>query len=218
MSARERLRLQPGPCRGCGGAEDDARRDGGRGGERPRDRRRAEDDGSMINLDGRLDLPDLLRLFRPAHAGHGRQVPERAVPPLRRHVDRRQAPDERRLLLRLHRHGPVPERHRRRPCHQDQEDRLRRRQADPAGAAQHQLLPARRALASIPTITCQVIFTGEWSLAVKEAEATNALVDQGADVITCHVDSPKVVVETAPARRLRLRLPRQPGPLAPEST
>ena len=25
-----------------------------------------------------------------------------------------------------------------------------------------------------PSITCQVIFTGEWSLAVKEAEATNA--------------------------------------------
>jgi len=51
-----------------------------------------------------------------------------------------------------------------------------------------------------PTITCQVIFTGEWSLAVKEAEATNALVDQGADVITCHVDSPKVVVETGAGR------------------
>ena len=51
-----------------------------------------------------------------------------------------------------------------------------------------------------PTITCQVIFTGEWSLAVKEAEATNALVDQGVDVITCHVDSPKVVVETAAGR------------------
>ncbi|MFA5121194.1 BMP family ABC transporter substrate-binding protein [Zavarzinia sp.] len=51
-----------------------------------------------------------------------------------------------------------------------------------------------------PSITCQVIFTGEWSLAVKEAEATNALADQGADVITCHVDGPKVVVETA-ARR-----------------
>jgi basic membrane protein A len=51
-----------------------------------------------------------------------------------------------------------------------------------------------------PSITCQVIFTGEWSLAVKEAEATNALVDQGADVITCHVDSPKVVVETAAGR------------------
>jgi len=51
-----------------------------------------------------------------------------------------------------------------------------------------------------PTITCQVIFTGEWSLAVKEAEATNALIDQGADVITCHVDSPKVVVETGAGR------------------
>ncbi|MBB3593312.1 simple sugar transport system substrate-binding protein [Rhizobium sp. BK529] len=51
-----------------------------------------------------------------------------------------------------------------------------------------------------PIITCQVIFTGEWSLAVKEAEATNALIDQGADVITCHVDSPKVVVETAAGR------------------
>jgi len=51
-----------------------------------------------------------------------------------------------------------------------------------------------------PTITCQVIFTGEWSLAVKEAEATNALIDQGADVLTCHVDSPKVIVETATRR------------------
>lgn len=51
-----------------------------------------------------------------------------------------------------------------------------------------------------PSITCQVIFTGEWSLAVKEAEAVNALADQGADVITCHVDGPKVVIETAAGR------------------
>ena len=51
-----------------------------------------------------------------------------------------------------------------------------------------------------PDITCQVIFTGEWSLAVKEAESTNALADRGIDVITCHVDGPKVVVETAAAR------------------
>lgn len=51
-----------------------------------------------------------------------------------------------------------------------------------------------------PEITCQVIFTGEWSLAVKEAEATNALADQGCDVITCHVDGPKVVMETAASR------------------
>ncbi|QZZ23616.1 BMP family ABC transporter substrate-binding protein [Leptothermofonsia sichuanensis E412] len=51
-----------------------------------------------------------------------------------------------------------------------------------------------------PTITTQVIFTGDWSLPVKEAEATNSLVDQGIDVVTCHVDSPKVVIETAEKR------------------
>ena len=51
-----------------------------------------------------------------------------------------------------------------------------------------------------PSITCQVIFTGEWSMPVKEAEAANALVDQGADVVTCHVDGPKVVMETAAGR------------------
>lgn len=51
-----------------------------------------------------------------------------------------------------------------------------------------------------PTITTQVIFTGEWSLAVREAEATNALIDQNVDVITMHVDGPKVTVETAAAR------------------
>ena len=35
---------------------------------------------------------------------------------------------------------------------------------------------------------------------VKEAEATNSLADQGVDVFTMHVDSPKVVVETAEKR------------------
>ena len=51
-----------------------------------------------------------------------------------------------------------------------------------------------------PANTSQVIFTGEWSLAVKEAEATNALADANCDVITCHVDGPKVVIETAAGR------------------
>ena len=51
-----------------------------------------------------------------------------------------------------------------------------------------------------PSITTTVIFTGEWSMAVKEAEATNSLADQGADVFTMHVDGPKVVVETAAKR------------------
>jgi basic membrane protein A and related proteins len=51
-----------------------------------------------------------------------------------------------------------------------------------------------------PNATVQVIFTGDWSLPVKEAEAANSLIDQGVDVITCHVDGPKTVVENA-ARR-----------------
>ncbi len=52
------------------------------------------------------------------------------------------------------------------------------------------------------SITTQVIFTGEWSMPVKEAEATNSLADQGIDVVTCHVDSPKIVIETAEKRGL----------------
>jgi basic membrane protein A and related proteins len=51
-----------------------------------------------------------------------------------------------------------------------------------------------------PKITTQVIFTGDWSMPVKEAEATESLVNAGADVITMHVDGPKTVVETASRR------------------
>ena len=51
-----------------------------------------------------------------------------------------------------------------------------------------------------PDITCTVIFTGDWSLSVKEAEATLNLIDQGIDVLTCHVNSPKVVIELAERR------------------
>jgi simple sugar transport system substrate-binding protein len=48
----------------------------------------------------------------------------------------------------------VPQRRRRRPRRRkSQEDRLRRRQADPAGAAQHQRLRAGRAQSIDPTIT-----------------------------------------------------------------
>ena len=51
-----------------------------------------------------------------------------------------------------------------------------------------------------PKITTQLIVTGDWSLPVKEAEAANSMIDQGVDVVTCHVDSPKVIVETAERR------------------
>ncbi|MEM6712193.1 MAG: BMP family ABC transporter substrate-binding protein [Pseudomonadota bacterium] len=54
-----------------------------------------------------------------------------------------------------------------------------------------------------PDAVVQVIFTGEWSLPVREAEASNALVDAGCDVLTCHVDGPKVVIETAEARGIK---------------
>jgi simple sugar transport system substrate-binding protein len=51
-----------------------------------------------------------------------------------------------------------------------------------------------------PKITTHLIVTGDWALPVREAEAANSLIDQGVDVLTCHVDSPKVVVETAERR------------------
>ena len=51
-----------------------------------------------------------------------------------------------------------------------------------------------------PEITTQVVFTGNWAEPIKEAEATNSMADQGIDVVTCHVDSPKVVMETAEKR------------------
>jgi basic membrane protein A and related proteins len=51
-----------------------------------------------------------------------------------------------------------------------------------------------------PKVETTVIFTGDWSMSVKEAEAANTLIDQGVDVLTAHVDSPKVVIETAEKR------------------
>jgi len=51
-----------------------------------------------------------------------------------------------------------------------------------------------------PSITTRIIFTGEWSMPVKEAEASTSLIDQGVDVLTSHVDSPKVIIETAEKR------------------
>jgi basic membrane protein A and related proteins len=51
-----------------------------------------------------------------------------------------------------------------------------------------------------PQATVQVIFTGDWSMPVKEAEAASSLINQGVDVLTCHVDSPKVILETAERR------------------
>jgi basic membrane protein A len=54
-----------------------------------------------------------------------------------------------------------------------------------------------------PNATVQLIVTGDWAMPVREAEAANALVDAGCDVIACHIDSPKVVVETAEKRGVK---------------
>ena len=68
-----------------------------------------------------------------------------------------------------------------------------------------------------PNATVQVIFTGDWSLPVREAEATNALVDAGCDLITCHVDGPKVVIQTAESRGVKsCGHNANQGPLAPK--
>jgi basic membrane protein A and related proteins len=51
-----------------------------------------------------------------------------------------------------------------------------------------------------PNATTSVIFTGDWSMPSKEADAANSLADQGVDVVTMHVDSPKIIVEQAEKR------------------
>jgi basic membrane protein A len=54
-----------------------------------------------------------------------------------------------------------------------------------------------------PNATVQVIFTGGWEDEAHDAAATNALVDVGCDVITCHLDAPQVVIETAEKRGVK---------------
>ncbi|HET6249525.1 MAG TPA: BMP family ABC transporter substrate-binding protein [Tepidisphaeraceae bacterium] len=51
-----------------------------------------------------------------------------------------------------------------------------------------------------PNCTLTVIFTGDWFLPDKEADAVKSLADQGIDVISGHVDSPKVMIQTAEKR------------------
>lgn len=51
-----------------------------------------------------------------------------------------------------------------------------------------------------PDVQTIVTFTGSWSDRAKEAAATDALINQGVDVITMHVDSPATVIQSAEAR------------------
>lgn len=54
-----------------------------------------------------------------------------------------------------------------------------------------------------PAATVRVIFTGGWEDEAHDAAATNALVDAGCDVIGCHLDAPRVVIETAERRGVK---------------
>src|SRR5580700_256654 len=51
-----------------------------------------------------------------------------------------------------------------------------------------------------PKVQTRVVITGGWSDKAKEAAAASALIDQGADVVTMHVDSPATIIQTAEGR------------------
>jgi basic membrane protein A and related proteins len=51
-----------------------------------------------------------------------------------------------------------------------------------------------------PNVQTIVVVTGGWSDKAKEAAAANALLDQGCDVISMHVDSPATIIRAAEAR------------------
>jgi hypothetical protein len=84
----------------------------------------------------------------------------------------------------------------------DQQNRLHRREADRPRVTQRQFLRRGREEVN-PAAEVQLIITGDWSLPVREAESAQALIDTGCDVIACHVDSPKVVIETAESRGVK---------------
>ena len=209
-----RLRLQPGAGRGRGRSQEDARRQGRRGRERARDGRRAEDHGRH---DRRRTAPTLLfptsfGYFDPhmlavaAKNPEGHASPTAAASGPRASTRRTPAATSATSTSASTSTASSPAtRARARSSASSPPSRSRRCCATST--------PSRWARArSNPKITTTVIFTGDWSMPVKEAEATNSLVDQGVDVFTMHVDGPKVIVETAEqARQDGLRLPRQPG-------
>src|ERR1700674_2607761 len=51
-----------------------------------------------------------------------------------------------------------------------------------------------------PQAQTRVVVTGGWADKAKEAAATSALIDQGADVVTMHVDSPATIIQAAEGR------------------
>ncbi len=200
---------------GGGDAAQDERRQGGRGGERRRDRRRPEDHGEHDQPGRRhAGLPDLVRLFRPAHAEGGAEVSRTCSSAIAAACARPESKhptntgtyfgyiDEGQYL-----NGIVA-------GHATKSKKLGFVAAKPIPQVLLNINAFTLGARSVdPTITTQVIFTGDWSLPVKEAEATNGLVDPGR---RCH-HLPRRQPQGGgrdrrAARHLHLRLPRQPGP------
>ena len=166
---------------------------------------------SMINLDGAtLLFPTSFGYFNPHMLKMASKYPEAALPALRRAVD---ATRTRRTPAAI---SAISTRRSTSPA---SSPATRPRAASSASSPPSRSrrccatsTPSRwaRKLAN-PKATTQVIFTGDWSMPVKEAEATNSLIDQGVDVLTCHVDGPKTDGrERRAPRRHGLRLSRQP--------
>ena len=54
-----------------------------------------------------------------------------------------------------------------------------------------------------PDVITRVVVTGGWADKAKEVNAANALIDQDADVIAMHVDSPATIIQMAERRGVR---------------
>ncbi len=102
---------------------------------------------SMINLDGAGSHPrDLVRLLQTLRRRPRQEISGRRVPPCGAAVEQGHGPEERRLLFRLPQPGALCRRRGGGPVDQDEQARLRRRQADRQRAQQHQFVHARRAI------------------------------------------------------------------------
>ena len=187
------------PTPRCRRRQEDARRQGHGRGESRRNARRAKTMKSMVEMDGAtLLFPTSFGYFDP-HVLKMAKVSEGHVPALRRPVDGAKHPTNVGSYF-----GYIDE------CQYvsgivagltTKKKKLGFIAAKPIPQVLRNINAFALGARSVnPDVTVAVIFTGDWSKPVAEAEATNGLLDQGADVFTCHVDSPKVIVETAEKR------------------
>ena len=157
----------------------------------------------MIELDGAtLIFPTSFGYFNPFMVDEAKKYPEDRVPPSDGRCGTRTRTRERRRLFRYidqgHYVNGVAAGLRPRPTRSASSPPSRSRSS--CATSIRSPLGAKKVN---PAAEVHLIFTGDWSLPVREAESTQALIDAGCDVIACHVDSPKVVIETAEGRGVK---------------